>query len=37
MGRTPAGRVTIAILAMNDADFLAVRQALIYERVFPTD
>ena len=37
MGRTPVGRVTIAILAMNDADFLAVRQALIYERVFPTD
>ena len=34
-GRTTVGRVTIHVLAINDADFLAVREALVEERVLP--
>lgn len=33
-GRTAIGRATIRVLAMNAPDFLAVRTALIEERVF---
>ncbi len=36
-GRTPIGRATIHVLAINDPDFLAVREALIEERVFPLE
>jgi hypothetical protein len=36
VGRTNIGRVTIAVLALNDPDLVAVRQALIDERRFPT-
>lgn len=35
VGRTPIGRITIQVLAMNDPDFLAVREALLEEGVFP--
>jgi len=34
-GRTSIGRATIRVLAINDPDFLAVREALIEEQVFP--
>jgi hypothetical protein len=34
-GRTAIGQATIRVLAINDPDFLAVREALIEERVFP--
>ena len=34
MGRTAIGRVTIAVLAMNDADAVKVREALIEEGLF---
>jgi HNH endonuclease len=34
-GQTAVGRATIFVLAINDADFLAVREALIREQVFP--
>jgi len=34
-GRTTVGRVTIHVLAINDADFLVVRESLVEERVFP--
>jgi hypothetical protein len=34
-GRTQIGRVTIHVLAINDVDFLAMRDALIQEQVFP--
>jgi hypothetical protein len=37
IGKTVTGRITIQVLAVNDPDFLAVRQALIEERAFPTD
>lgn len=36
-GRTPVGRITIQVLAINDLDFLAVREPLIVEGVFPLD
>jgi hypothetical protein len=36
-GRTAIGRVTIHLLAINDADFLAMREALIEEGVFPPE
>jgi len=36
-GRTAIGRATIQVLAINDPDFLAVRNALIQERVFPLE
>jgi hypothetical protein len=35
--RTVIGRVTIQVLAINDPDFLAVREALIAERAFTQD
>jgi hypothetical protein len=35
VGRTPVGRTTIAVLALNDPDAVAVREALIDEGVFP--
>jgi hypothetical protein len=34
-GRTPVGKVTIQVLAINKPDFLALRKALLEERVFP--
>jgi hypothetical protein len=34
IGRTQIGRITIQALAINDPDFLAVRQTLIDERAF---
>ncbi|HEY6389708.1 MAG TPA: hypothetical protein VIX89_00435 [Bryobacteraceae bacterium] len=34
-GRTTIGRVTIHVLAINDPDFLAMRETLIQERAFP--
>ena len=36
-GRTKIGRVTIQVLAINNADFLAMREALIQERPFVLD
>jgi hypothetical protein len=33
--RTVMGRVTIQVLAINDPDFLAVREALVAEQAFP--
>jgi hypothetical protein len=36
-GRTAIGHVTIQVLAINDSDFLAVREALVEERVFPLE
>jgi hypothetical protein len=36
-GRTTIGRVTIQVLAVNDPDFLEVREALIQERAFRLD
>jgi hypothetical protein len=36
-GRTAVGRATIRVLAINDPDFLAVREALIRERSFPLE
>src|SRR5258706_5054453 len=36
-GRTTMGRVTIKVLAINDADFLGVREALIQEQLFPLE
>src|SRR5262245_28725463 len=35
VGLTPVGRTTIAVLAMNDADAVAVREALRDEGGFP--
>lgn len=35
--RTVIGRVTIQVLAINDPDFLAVREALIAEGAFPLE
>ena len=35
IGLTPVGRATVAVLAMNDPDFVALRAALIAEGVFP--
>lgn len=34
-GKTPVGRVTIDVLAINDADFAAVRAELMNEGAFP--
>jgi hypothetical protein len=34
-GRSPIGRVTVAVLAMNDDELVRVRQALIAEGLFP--
>jgi len=34
-GLTPVGEVTIQVLAINDPEYVAVRQALIEEGVFP--
>ena len=36
-GRTAIGRVTIHVLAINDPDVVAVREALIAEQVLPLD
>jgi hypothetical protein len=33
-GRTAIGRVTIRVLAINDPDFLTMREALIEEQTF---
>jgi hypothetical protein len=35
VGRTASGRATIAVLAINNPDAVAFRQALIEEGVFP--
>lgn len=35
VGRTPVGRVTVAVLALNDPDPVAVREELIREGRFP--
>jgi hypothetical protein len=35
IGRTPIGRTTVMVLALNDPDLVAVRQALIEEGRFP--
>jgi hypothetical protein len=37
VGRTAVGRVTIAVLAMNDPAAVEVREALIDEGVFPPE
>ena len=37
VGRTPIGRVTVELLAMNDPVRLALREELIEEGVFPPD
>ena len=37
VGRTVIGQVTIQVLAINDPDFLTVREALLEEGVFPLD
>jgi hypothetical protein len=36
-GRTPVGRATVAVLNMNDEDYVQTREALIAEGVFPQD
>jgi len=35
VGRTPIGRATVAVLALNHEDAVAVRQALLDEGVWP--
>jgi hypothetical protein len=35
VGRTAVGRVTVAVLAINDPDVVEVRAALLEERLFP--
>jgi hypothetical protein len=35
VGRTPVGRATIAVLDINDEDYVNTRSALIAEGVFP--
>ena len=37
IGRTPVGRVTVAVLGINDPFRVALREALIEEGVFPPD
>jgi hypothetical protein len=37
VGRTPIGRVTVAVLAMNDPIRVALRAQLIEEGLFPPD
>jgi hypothetical protein len=36
-GRTPVGRVTIEVLAINDPDIRAVRRQLMNEHVYPLE
>ena len=36
-GRTPAGRATISVLAINDPQAVEVREELIEEGVFPPE
>ena len=36
-GRTPIGRATVALLAINHPDYVLLREALIEEGVFPED
>jgi hypothetical protein len=36
-GRTAIGRSTVHVLAINDPDFLAMREALIQEGAFPAE
>jgi hypothetical protein len=35
-GTTAIGRATVAVLAINDADYVALRASLLAERIFPT-
>jgi hypothetical protein len=35
--RTEIGRITIQVLAINEPDFLAMRQALMQEKTFPLE
>lgn len=35
VGRTPIGRATIQVLAINDPDYVAIRESLIAEGEFP--
>ncbi len=35
IGKTPVGRVTVAVLLINHPDAIAAREALIEEGVFP--
>jgi hypothetical protein len=35
VGRTAVGRVTVAVLAMNDPEVIEVRAALLEEGIFP--
>ncbi len=37
VGKTPIGRATVAVLAINLAHRVALRKALMDERLFPTD
>ena len=37
VGRTAVGRVTVAVLAMNDPDVIEVRETLIAEGLFPPE
>lgn len=37
VGQTAIGRVTIHVLAINDPDFLAMREVLIREQAFLLD
>jgi hypothetical protein len=37
VGRTPIGRTTVGVLAINAPEAVAVRQALIQEGVFPPE
>jgi hypothetical protein len=36
IGRTPVGRATVSVLAINHPDYVAVRHALIAEGLFPS-
>jgi hypothetical protein len=36
-GLTATGRVTVEVLAINEADFLVMRGHLMHERAFPRD
>lgn len=35
VGRTPVGRTTVRVLAINDEEYLKLRAALVLEGVFP--
>jgi 5-methylcytosine-specific restriction endonuclease McrA len=37
VGRTPTGRATVAVLAMNCPEMVALRESLISEGVFPPE